>query len=106
MKPTEKDKATLFWEELEELKRTNQPVKGRILNPLGRGYAVGIAGVTAFLPFSLCSLLTASKVGVLQPFLIQTLEPEKNFLLVADPGMVAQQQARRKQLDARINKSR
>lgn len=69
-------------------------MKGRILNSVNKGYCVGIAGLTAFLPYSLCTLLTASKVGVLQPFIIQRLNPETLSVVVADPQMVAQQKAR------------
>ena len=47
-----------------------QPVMGRILNPLNGGYAVGVGGIVAFCPFRNCSLSTASRVGVLQPFYV------------------------------------
>ena len=51
------------------------PINGRILNSVPGGYAVGIAGFVAFCPFTACSIYTASSVGVLQPFLIQHLDP-------------------------------
>ena len=51
------------------------PVSGRILNSVPGGYAVGVAGFVAFCPFTSCSIYTASSVGVLQPFLIQHLDP-------------------------------
>ena len=51
------------------------PISGRILNSVPGGYAVGVAGFVAFCPFTSCSIYTASSVGVLQPFLIQHLDP-------------------------------
>ena len=51
------------------------PVSRRILNSVPGGYAVGVAGFVAFCPFTSCSIYTASSVGVLQPFLIQHLDP-------------------------------
>ena len=39
---------------------------GRMLNTITGGYAVGIGGIVAFLPFSSCSLVSAGRIGALQ----------------------------------------
>lgn len=89
--------------EVEEHHRTGTPVRGRILNEVNQGYCVGIAGLTGFLPFSLCSLLTASKVGVLQPFLVNSLDRAKLALVLADPSQVAEREQRMRNFPARYS---
>lgn len=37
-----------------------------MLNTITGGYAVGIGGIVAFLPFSSCSLVSAGRIGALQ----------------------------------------
>lgn len=39
---------------------------GRMLNTITGGYAVGVGGIVAFLPFSSCSLVSAGRIGALQ----------------------------------------
>ena len=51
------------------------PVSGRLLNSVPGGYAVGVAGFVGFCPYAACSLAVASRVGLLQPFLIDHLDP-------------------------------
>ena len=46
------------------------PSAGRILNQVWHGYAVGVAGIIAFLPAKQCSPPTARRVGQLQKFRI------------------------------------
>ena len=41
-------------------------VMGRMLNTITGGYAVGVGGIVAFLPFSSCSLVSAGRIGALQ----------------------------------------
>lgn len=51
-----------------------EAVQGRVLNEINGGYAVGVAGHVAFCPFSLMSPVTAKRMGVLQPFLVQAMK--------------------------------
>ena len=37
-----------------------------MLNTITGGYAVGVGGIVAFLPFSSCSLVSAGRIGALQ----------------------------------------
>ena len=69
-KVTDEERVSALWDELQERYANEQPVMGRVLNSVNSGYAVGVAGAVGFMPFSLCSLLAASKVGLLQPFLV------------------------------------
>ena len=72
---------------LDELKRaydSKQQVMGRILNTLNGGYAVGIAGLVGFCPFRLCTLQTASRVGVLQPFAIHRFRRQPFNMILED----------------------
>lgn len=61
-----------------------QPVMGRILNPLNGGYAVGVGGIVAFCPFRNCSLSTASRVGVLQPFYVTAFREDPLNMILTD----------------------
>ena len=73
---------------LEELKRAydnKEQVMGRILNTLTGGYAVGTAGLVGFCPFRLCTLQTASRVGVLQPFIVHRFQREPFNMVLEDP---------------------
>ena len=60
---------------------------GRVLNAVNHGYAVGIGGIVGFMPMSKASIVTAKKMGVLQPFFVLSLEDQgdKISLVVADP---------------------
>ena len=81
------ERLPLLWKELEEHYKARKPVLGRILNAVNKGYAVGIAGIVGFCPFSRSSVLTASKVGLLQPFIIEQMAPERLNLVVTDLQM-------------------
>lgn len=72
---------------LEELKRAHdnaEQVMGRILNTMNGGYAVGVAGLVGFCPFRLCTLQTASRVGVLQPFIVHRFRREPFNMILED----------------------
>jgi ribosomal protein S1 len=104
-------KRRYVWEELKKHMQEQRPVMGRILNPVNRGYAVGIGGLVCFCPFSDCSPKAAARVGklvvqymqynyflgcclvgltfgclgqvgVLQPFRIQSMKEEKRNVVV------------------------
>ena len=44
------------WREIKEHHRKGTHVKGRVLNPVNGGYAVGIAGLVCFLPIGAASV--------------------------------------------------
>ena len=72
---------------LKELQRAfdkGDEVMGRILNTMNGGYAVGVAGLVGFCPFRLCTLQTASRVGVLQPFIIHRFRLEPFNMILED----------------------
>lgn len=73
---------------IDELKRhrtQQQPVMGRVLNGCDGGFAVGVAGVVAFLPYNKAAMETVNKVGILQPFYVDRLEPERGRIVLSDP---------------------
>jgi len=70
------------WRELQQAFQQDRPVPGRILNPVNKGFAVGIAGIVAFLPESFTTPRRVGQVGVLQWFKIVSLDMESNNLLV------------------------
>lgn len=73
---------------LEELQRaydSGEQIMGRILNSVNGGYAVGVAGLVAFCPFRMCTLQTASHLGVLQPFIINSFRQEPFNMILQDP---------------------
>ena len=67
-RPVEKDKYLRVWEELRQAMLANTPVMGRVLNAVNSGFAIGVAGFVCFCPISQMEFLTATKIGVLQPF--------------------------------------
>jgi ribosomal protein S1 len=95
VKPADQDKARMIWQEILEHHKNGTTIKGRVLNPINSGYCVGVGGVVGFLPFSMCSLLTASKVGLLQDFHVEDAEPAKRNLVLSDPEVRAQKEARK-----------
>lgn len=90
IEPDRKDRAALtaaVWAELQRHYATQQPVGGRILNRSSKGWAVGIAGVVGNLHWN--SIGTdevdtelTQKLGTLQPFTIEKLDPRYNELSV------------------------
>lgn len=72
----------LVWEELAAAKDSRQPVYGRVLNSCNGGYAVGVSGYVALLPYNKSSLETVQKIGVLQPFYVHSIRG--NLLTLSD----------------------
>lgn len=88
--PEKKDAEGLraaVWAELQKHYQTQEPVGGRILNTVSKGFSVGIAGVVGLLHWdsiaqdSVDPKLT-SKFGVLQPFHVYRIDPKINELEV------------------------
>ena len=89
-KPVEAERRRLVWEEVVEAFANQRPIKGRILNSIKGGYSVGVAGHAGFLPERVCSILTASKVGVLQDFLISNVDEKHNQFTLVDYAIYKQ----------------
>ena len=70
------------WNELSLAYENERPVPGRILNPVNKGFAVGIAGIVAFLPESFAPPKRVMQVGVLQWFQIVSIDRETSNILV------------------------
>lgn len=75
------------WHELDFRRRNNLPVKGRVLNQLRNGYAVGIAGLVAFLPSTQCRPTVANKIGELQELKVLQMTASSRNIIVRDAGM-------------------
>lgn len=75
------------WKELEERMERKLPVKGRVLNQLTGGYAVGVAGLVCFLPAAACHPFTASRIGKLQEFLITGMNKGRNNVVLRDVAL-------------------
>lgn len=72
------------WRELSDAKASRRPVLGRVLNACTGGYAVGVGGLVALLPYGRFTLETVSAVGVLQEFLVEVVDQQRGLLAVAD----------------------
>lgn len=97
-RPVEKDKVAGVWAMVKEAMRTNQPVMGRVLNAVNGGYSVGVAGIVAFCPFSQMSFLTASKVGMLQPFQVTSMNEAKRNIVLQDASVLRRRRGPREDL--------
>ncbi|PRW60439.1 30S ribosomal S1 isoform A [Chlorella sorokiniana] len=75
------------WNELEEKQARGELVKGRILNAVWGGYAVGVAGLVGFVPAKQCARPTARRIGQLQKFRILEVNRSRPSLVLADPNL-------------------
>ncbi|DBA72817.1 TPA: hypothetical protein ACH3X2_010203 [Trebouxia sp. C0005] len=82
--PRGPDRTKTAMKELMDAFETGQPVMGRLLNPLNGGYAIGVGGIVGFCPFRSCSLPTASRIGVLQPFYVAGIREVPFNLVLSD----------------------
>jgi len=73
------------WDVLKEAMRNRTKVKGRVLNAVNGGHAVGLAGYVAFLPSSRCRASTSARLGVLQDFLVLSMNHSTKNVVVAEP---------------------
>lgn len=74
------------WSELHKIWRSSKPVQGRVLNPCAGGYAVGVAGLVALLPYSAASEATVRRVGELQSFYITRMDAGRRRIELSDPN--------------------
>lgn len=72
------------WRELLDRLRDGQPVKGRVLNSLGGGFAVGVGGLVCFLPSSAATRVTTRRIGELQEFRVTQMNIARNNVVLAD----------------------
>jgi hypothetical protein len=72
------------WRELQDRLQDGKPVKGRVLNTLSGGYAVGVAGLVCFLPNSATTRATARRIGELQDFKVAAMNAARNNVVLAD----------------------
>ena len=74
----------MIWEELAESFATQSPVKGRFLNSIYGGYAIGVAGVVGLLPDQNCNKKSFRKIGSLQDFYVKELDFNTRTLILSD----------------------
>ena len=61
---SEREQIDAVLEEMQRAQESNASVMGRILNPVNRGYAVGVAGLVCFLPVTQCMFQVLSPIFV------------------------------------------
>lgn len=91
----------LVWKELLQAHKKNSIVSGRVLNPVERGYAIGIGGLVCFCPLVAISPYSAQKIGSLQPFKIHKMEDGSSRSVMV---MSAADDIRRPGFSARSNR--
>ena len=79
-----KRRVRAVWKELQDRLHDGQPVKGRVLNSLSGGYAVGVAGLVCFLPNRATTPATARRIGELQDFKVVQMNPARNNVVLTD----------------------
>jgi small subunit ribosomal protein S1 len=72
------------WKELQNRMHNDKKVKGRILNAVSGGFAVGVGGLVCFLPNSMATKATSRKVGELQYFRILQMNPARSNVVLQD----------------------
>ena len=77
------ERSELIWEEIRSAHATGGLIKGRVLNPVNGGFAVGLAGLVAFMPrFKAPHRL---RVGHLDWFEVMAVNPDTRNVVVASP---------------------
>jgi ribosomal protein S1 len=81
------DRRQLVWQEIRDRFEKGQFVKGRVLNTSsnGQGFIVGVAGFLCYLPASRCTAKTTKNVGVLQEFMILTIDDTNAMVILCEP---------------------
>ncbi|KFM26258.1 30S ribosomal protein S1 [Auxenochlorella protothecoides] len=72
------------WAELEARFREGRTVRGRVLNALHGGFAVGVGGLVAFLPAHAASWATQQRTGELREFRIRSMNAARRNVVVVD----------------------
>lgn len=84
LKPDADQKKRAIWEELKLKMERRQAVIGRVLNDCPGGYAVGIAGFVALLPYSRAKAETVEDIGSSQTFEIVSMDDARKRIVVGD----------------------
>lgn len=74
---------TLVWDELMRQMKRGRSVKGRILNPTIKGYAVGVAGYVALLQYTHARPEMAQQIGTLQEFYIHRMDSKTRRIVLS-----------------------
>lgn len=72
------------WRELQNRMHNEIKVKGRILNAVAGGFAVGVGGLVCFLPNSMATKATSRRIGELQDFRILQMNPARSNVVLQD----------------------
>lgn len=66
-RPQERDKFARVWREVRAAMLADEHVMGRVLNAVGGGYSVGVAGIVCFCPISQMDFLTVRAPDQAEP---------------------------------------
>jgi hypothetical protein len=76
-------RARAVWRELQRRMARREPVRGRVLNALPGGYAVGVGGLACFLPHGAAGAAGA-RIGDLQDFRIEQMSAARSNVVLAE----------------------
>lgn len=79
-----KQRIQAIWQELREYYEKGIAVKGRILNRVNGGYAVGVGGLVCFAPTKSVAPSTARQIGILQDFRIVQMKNKNMNVVLQD----------------------
>mmetsp|Transcript_29944 Transcript_29944/g.41462 ORF Transcript_29944/g.41462 Transcript_29944/m.41462 type:complete len:226 (-) Transcript_29944:219-896(-) len=82
----EEERISSVWAEFQSAFEQQQPIMGRVLNSVNRGYSVGVAGHVAYLPTSKAQVHQL-KPGKLQPFVVLGVNFKERNLVVSHPAL-------------------
>jgi len=72
------------WKELQTCMKEGKTVKGRVLNSVSGGFAVGVGGLVCFVPLSGMSSSTARHIGELQDFRVVQMTLSRSNVVLED----------------------
>lgn len=75
------------WSEIERAAASKHGIRGRVLNPISDGFAVGVAGFVARLPLQQADPRKVQRVGALQDFVITSVQTRPRRITLAHPGL-------------------
>jgi ribosomal protein S1 len=89
-----KKRVSAVWHELEQAMRSGKPVKGRVLNSITGGYAVGVGGLVCFVANACITPGVARRIGELREYRVVKMVPERNNVVLEDYRYSVQNQTR------------
>ncbi len=84
----------MAWRELRRRFESGTIVRGRVLNEVSGGFAVGIASFVALLPAAAAVPEKVSQIGVSQVFGIQSMNDRQRLVVLYDPELRAREKRR------------